>query len=220
MNTQKPNTIELRRKRELDHHRAELLRLRAWSKAAKLNYKPSKIMAVPHDMSFIPGPPVLLNSQVWRSLGIYELRLLTALEVEHCRHAGKENGNLVLTYDQAERAGVKRDYFRRAMNNLVGLKLVEITHKGQYAVQAKNDPSRYRLTYLKHKLESVSGAPSYVQASHDWIDVELSFLDGRRKVPKLHTPPHLRSRATKANIVQVPIVNRGRMLPWSQVRDS
>ena len=33
---------------------------------------------------------VLLNSRLWKSLGIYERRSLEALEIEHCRHAGKE----------------------------------------------------------------------------------------------------------------------------------
>jgi len=35
-------------------------------------------------------PMVLLNSRLWKSLGIYERRSLEALEIEHCRHAGKE----------------------------------------------------------------------------------------------------------------------------------
>src|SRR3954454_21173806 len=87
--------VALREKRERDWHRSELLRLRAWARSAKPpKYKPSKILAVPPDMSFIAKPPVLLNSHIWRSLGIYEHRFLEALEVEHCRHAGKENGYL------------------------------------------------------------------------------------------------------------------------------
>ena len=197
-----PQAAERRRKRELDWHRAELLRLHQWSRSAKLKYKPSKIMAVPPDMSFIPRPAVLLNSHVWRSLGIYELRFLTALEVEHCRHAGKENGYLVLTYDDAARAGVEREYFRRTLDTLVSLNLVELTHKGQYRQAARTDPNRYRLTYLKHKLTSVSGAPSYVQAQHDWIEIELAILDGRREPrtkPKQHRVAPRRRTAVVEN---------------------
>jgi hypothetical protein len=127
---------------------------------------------------------------------------LTALEVEHYRHAGKENGYLVLTYDQAVRFGVARSSFRSVIANLVDLKLIEITHKGQYRQAARTDPNLYRLTYLKHKLESASGAPSYVQASHDWIEIELAVLDGRRPpTAAQHTAPHLRERPVP-NIVK------------------
>jgi len=86
-----PSIKEQRAKRELDQHRADLERLRRWAQASKLKYQPSKIMAVPSDMSFIPKPLVLLNSHVWRSLGIYERRFLDALEVEHCRHARRNS---------------------------------------------------------------------------------------------------------------------------------
>jgi hypothetical protein len=137
---------ELRAKREADQHRDELERLRSWARNSKIKFKPSKILAVPFDMSFIPRPSVLLSSHVWRSLGIYEHRLLAALEVEHCRHAGKENGNLVLTYDQALRCGIKRNRFLSTRSRLIELKLVEMTHEGQYREAAQRDPCRYRLT--------------------------------------------------------------------------
>jgi hypothetical protein len=209
---QSPSIKEQRAKRELDQHRADLERLRDWARASKIKFQPSKIMAVPADMSFIPRPLVLLNSQVWRSLGIYERRFLDALEVEHCRHAGKENGNLVLTYEQGAERGIEREYFLRTADRLVDLKLIEVTHKGQYCQAARKDPNTYRLTYLKHKLESASGAPTYVQAQHDWIDVELAILDGRRSAAKKqHRPPPKRKRAWRTpSIIDIPIINSER----------
>ena len=47
------STKELRGKIELDQHRAELERLRTWPRCSKLKCRPSKIPAVPSDMSFI-----------------------------------------------------------------------------------------------------------------------------------------------------------------------
>ena len=47
------STKELRVKVELDQHRAELERLRTWPRCSKLKCRPSKIPAVPSNMSFI-----------------------------------------------------------------------------------------------------------------------------------------------------------------------
>jgi hypothetical protein len=166
--TGKHGGIPSREERELDCHRAELQRLLATARQAKLKYKSSKIPAVPPGMAWMAKPMVLLNSRLWKSLGIYERRFLEALEIEHCRHAGKENGFLILTYDQATQHGIKRSRFVPTRDRLVELRLIEITHYGKYREAARSDPNRYPVTYLMHKLESASGAPSYVQAQHNW----------------------------------------------------
>jgi hypothetical protein len=195
--TSEDNKAKLRKKREADWLRAELTKLRDFSRNAKSSFKPSKIRVVPPGMAFVPRPPLLLKSAVWRGLGIYERRMLEALEIEHCRHGGKENGYLILTYDQAVQAGIERRYFLRTIETLKELKLIEVTHTGQYGSLAKTDPNLYRLTYLLHKHAAVSGAPTYFHATHDWIDVELAILNGQRKLPPpRHVPPQ-RKRGPK-----------------------
>jgi hypothetical protein len=109
--TGKHGGIPSREERELDCHRAELQRLLATARQAKLKYKSSMIPAVPPGMAWTAKPMVLLNSRLWKSLGIYERRFLEALEIEHCRHAGKEKRFLILTYDQATQHGIKRSRF-------------------------------------------------------------------------------------------------------------
>jgi hypothetical protein len=81
--TGKHGGIPSREERELDCHRAELQRLLATARQAKLKYKSSKIPAVPPGMAWTAKPMVLLNSRLWKSLGIYERRFLEALEIEH-----------------------------------------------------------------------------------------------------------------------------------------
>ena len=193
--------------RELDCHRAELQRLLAEARTAKAKYKTSKIHAVPVGMAWIAHPMCLLNSRLWKSLGIYHRRFLEALEIEHCRQGGQENGFLILTYEQAEDHGVKRSRFSDTRKRLVELRLLEVTHQGKYRQAAVADPSRYRLTYLLHKIESATGAPTYVQAQHEWAAVELAILDGRYKLPP---PKHEAPSRKKPVIVEEPIINLAR----------
>jgi len=193
--------------RELECHRAELQRLLAEAGTAKVKYKTPQIHAVPPGMAWIAHPMCLLNSKLWKSLGIYERRFLEALEIEHCRHAGKENGFLIMTYDQAEDHGVKRSRFSDTLKRLVELRLVEVTHQGKYRQAALADPSRYRLTYLLHRIESATGPPTYVQAQHEWAAVELAILDGRYKLPP---PQHTAPSRKKPVDVEEPIINPAR----------
>jgi hypothetical protein len=162
-------------------------------------------------MGFVAKPPALLRSAVWRSLGIYGRRMLDALEVEHCNHGGKENGYLVLTYDDAVRWGIPRRSFRATLAELVRKKLVEITHQGSYRGSAQLDPNLYRLTYLRFALRGV-GTTQYFPATHDWVDVELAAINGRGPPlrVKQHTPPKTDSASSKYDTHQVIKYDTGR----------
>ena len=76
-------------------------------------------------------------------------RVLLRLEIEHCHEGGRENGNLVCTYDQFERFGIRRASVADAIKQLVTVGLVEVTHQGRGGNREYRDPSRYRLTYLQ-----------------------------------------------------------------------
>jgi hypothetical protein len=106
--------------------------------------------------------------------------------------------------------GIKRSRFVPTRDRLVELGLVEIALEGAVA---RFDPSHYRLTYLLHKIESISGAPSYVQAQHDWVDVELAILDGRYKLspPQHKAPSRNRRRKTPVMVDEPPIINPGHL---------
>lgn len=48
----------------------------------------------------------LLKSDAWQSLGINERRFIDFLLVEHMRHAGKRNGELIAPWEQLKEAGI------------------------------------------------------------------------------------------------------------------
>src|SRR5258705_11213239 len=55
----------------------------------------------------IKGPYVvhtsrMLNSLAFRTLSLTGHRILARIELELCRHAGKDNGTLIVTYDDFE----------------------------------------------------------------------------------------------------------------------
>jgi hypothetical protein len=74
-------------------------------------------------------------------------RFVTALEVENMAHAGTENGNLIVTYNQLERVyGISRRLIRASIDEAVRRGLVE-ERRGLRLSYAKSSPTKYRLTF-------------------------------------------------------------------------
>jgi hypothetical protein len=188
--TERRNAKELRATREADDHRAELRRLKQL-RNKKGSRDLGKVSLPPQGsgIAWIPKPRVLLRSRVWASLRIYDHRMLAALECEHADHGGRQNGELVLTYDDGEKVGIPRRFFNSTLKRLNTLGLVSREHRGGYAGGALRDPSLYRLTYLPQRFEGASGAPLYFYASNEWIEVELEVLDGKCVLKKGRPPP-------------------------------
>jgi hypothetical protein len=85
--------------------------------------------------------------RILRELSLAARRILDCLEIEHCRHGGRENGNLLYTYDDFERF-VQRSCIRPALDELLAAGLIEITRPGRRSYADLRVPSMYRLTYL------------------------------------------------------------------------
>jgi hypothetical protein len=176
-------------KRVFDQHRADLLALQR-HRNSKSSFKP--MLDVPSGLCFGAIPAVLLQSLVWNSLGIYELRFISFLLAEHLRHGRSMNGYLTATFDQLEARRIPRSSIARTIKNVVELGLVEVTHQGGHAGGARQNPSRYRLTFMNSSVRSV--VIEYLPATNDWIEVELALLDGRRQRQKRHKDPSLKRR--------------------------
>jgi hypothetical protein len=95
------------------------------------------------------------------------VRLLDRIELEHCAHAGRENGYLTVPYNQFVEAGIGRRFIKAAIDEAVRLGSL-IVERGLYRGGAKRQPSRYRLTYLKWKFVPAAGAPYYLEPTRDW----------------------------------------------------
>lgn len=95
---------------------------------------------------WIGHPLELLRSPAYRSLGINARRCLDRIEIEHLAHAGKENGNLIVTYDDFVAYGATRECVRAALQELEDAGLIEITQQGGLA-RGERHPNKYRLTF-------------------------------------------------------------------------
>jgi hypothetical protein len=79
----------------------------------------------------VHGPPAgipwcwvtreILLSPAWRALSHNTRKLIDFLFIEHCNHAGQENGRLRATYDQLEEYGLTRELISSSIDEAIGL---------------------------------------------------------------------------------------------------
>lgn len=93
--------------------------------------------------------------------------MLLRFETEHCRNAGKENGYLIVTYDQFVEWGIPRRFIKPTIAELVNAKLLVVEHRGR-GHGGRGDPSLYRITYLKSKFVPGVGSPYFLEPTNDW----------------------------------------------------
>jgi hypothetical protein len=191
-----------------DNHKAELQRLKKL-RDNKGSGKIGKVSVPPQGLgiSWSPRCRVMKRSRVWASLGIYHHRMLDALECEHEDHGGKQNGCIIFTFDDGEKAGIPRRCFKRTMDDLICVGLVKKEHQGRCAGGARNEPNLYRLTYLPYKIEDISGRPLYLYPSNEWIDVELDMIAGKRRSLKgnRQPPSHSLTKSNRVRSCSIPV---------------
>jgi hypothetical protein len=96
---------------------------------------------------FIAHRRSMRESPAWRALPDNARRVLDRLELEHMAHSGKQNGRLQCTYDDFERAGLRRRSITLAIRQCVALGFIEVTRGGYKTAGDVRVPSLYRLTY-------------------------------------------------------------------------
>jgi len=92
--------------------------------------------------AFVKLPRHLIESDAWRSLGINARRFLDFLMVEHMRHAGRKNGQLLAPRRQLEAAGIGAHFVSAAIEDTVDRGLV-LMKRGR-----GRQPSVYALAWL------------------------------------------------------------------------
>jgi hypothetical protein len=116
----------------------------------------SSSQPVPRDKKFVqipapfaPIPLEVMQSDAFRTLGIHARRVLDVLGIEHVAHRFLENGRLVATYDQLERAHIPRRKIRGAIAELETRGLIRRMAVGSGNRRTGDrQPSLYRLTFL------------------------------------------------------------------------
>jgi hypothetical protein len=86
-------------------------------------------------------PRDLLCSWAWRSLSLSARRFIDFLLIEHMNHAGTENGNLMATYDQLVKFGIRRNSIGAVIADAEGVGLIECRKGPRHAA------TRYTLTF-------------------------------------------------------------------------
>ena len=120
----------------------------------------------------------LLASAGWRARSINCGRLIDFLLIEHMNHGGRENGELMATYDQLEAFGIGRRLVHAAMSEAERLGLISVERGGRRGF-ALNHASRLRLTWLPGKERDAFGRIVWVSATNEWRS--LKTIDARRK---------------------------------------
>ena len=104
--------------------------------------------------SLIKGPYVshrseMYKSPAWRSIHSLAARqILDCLEIEHMRHAGKKNGELICTYNQLVAYGMRRMSIAPAIRLAIAVGVLKITRQGRRVAGYYRFPTWYALTYL------------------------------------------------------------------------
>jgi hypothetical protein len=109
-------------------------------------------MSKKQPQGLIKGPYVMLRQEMkeslaYRALNNVDRKILDRLEIELMKHAGKNNGELICTYDDFAAYGIRRPSLAPGIRRLTVAGLLRITRKG-WRSAINGMPAMYALTYL------------------------------------------------------------------------
>jgi hypothetical protein len=132
---------------------------------------------------FVVHPRRMLESYAYRALSLSAYRVLARIEIEQCTHAGLENGNLPVTYEDFVVYGIDRHAIGPAIRENEALGFLEVTERGRAGNREHRKPSKYRLTYL---------ATGRADPTHEWDRIKTkegaeALARASRKSPRPKT---------------------------------
>jgi hypothetical protein len=89
----------------------------------------------------------MLASPAYRALSLTGHRILARIELELCRHAGKDNGTLIVTYKDFQSYGIHHHAIGPGLRELEALGFIEIVQRGLAGNADHRRPHTFRLTY-------------------------------------------------------------------------
>jgi hypothetical protein len=133
----------------------------------------------------------LLKSPAWRALSGEGHKVLHRIEEEHMDHGGKENGALIVTYDDFQENNIgHRRTIARGIREAEALGLARRI-RGRAGNGEFKTPSLYRLTYLSTYEGGKKLAPT-----DEWREVK-SMEDARALLAAVKDPPRPSAWAQK-----------------------
>lgn len=156
---------------------------------------------------FTRRPIEMLCSPAYRALSLSGRRLLDWLEIELCRHGGKDNGRLIATYDQLVEYGIHRHSIGAAMRETMALGVLVITERGRAGNAADRRPNLFRLPYLP-----TNEGERWIGPTNEWRKIEtieqaeLVALAARKasEKPKFPSAGKCHSQCRKPSLGPVP----------------
>ncbi len=157
--------------------------------------KGAKAMRPPEGSAWAWVTDELLNSLAWRAQSVNCRKLVDYIMLEHCRHAGQENGNLMATYAQLVAYGLTLNCIAAAIWEAEKLGLIQCRHGGRY--HGSNEPNRYTLTWIG-TLDS--------PASNPWKGKDEQDVERSRKPPR-----HSRKNAVRTPRSAITVISEVRL---------
>ncbi len=139
-------------------------------------------LSPPHGVPWIWLTRDMLDSLAYRALSRAGLQMLACLMVEHCNHAGKENGRLAVSWDAFEAVGIHRGMIQQTLEEVTRLGFVEIVdrgHRGYGAALGRR--AIFRLTFA-----GVVNSERWGRPTNEWASI-ISEDDSRLRGRKVRT---------------------------------
>jgi hypothetical protein len=125
----------------------------------------------------------MLESPAFRVLSLSAHRVIDRIEIEHAHHGGKDNGRLIVTYDDFKSYGIHKHAIAPAIREAVALGFVEVTEHGRAGNAKWRTPNCFRLTFRHTK-----GLPG--DGSHEWRRIDtLEAAEAIASTSRLKTFP-------------------------------
>jgi hypothetical protein len=105
----------------------------------------------PADSAWIWLTREMIESDAWCTLSLAASRVIFRIAIENMLHAGTENGNLEVTYNDFEKFGIRRGSIKAAIDEAVSKGWIIITEKGRASIGQDRWPTKYALGWLPLK---------------------------------------------------------------------
>ena len=159
--------------------------------SGKLAAKERELIGPPPNEAWAFLPRDLIASDAMRGASIHCRKLIDCLLCEHCNHAGRENGNLIATYDQLVAWGIWRKKINGAIREAVERGLLVIMKRGgRYGEESCRTASRYRITWI-------GTINPRSKATNEWRRFKKKVIS---RVPTVGTVCHAENQRKVANV--------------------
>jgi hypothetical protein len=103
------------------------------------------------DEPFIMLPRSLLESYAWRALSRAGRQVIDRIVIEHLAHGGRENGELIVRYEDFKEYGIHLHAIAPAQREVCALGLIIMMERGRAGNAEYRIPHKWALAFVKGK---------------------------------------------------------------------